>query len=47
MYTDAGLTTLATGYQYIENEDDGELRIYNMNSGTGVVGSDTGFTCLF
>ena len=47
MYTDAGLTTLATGYQYIENGDNGELRIYNMNSGTGVVGSDTGFTCLF
>lgn len=41
MYTDIGLTTPATGYQYILQES----IIYNMNAGTGVVGSLTGNAC--
>jgi hypothetical protein len=43
LYTDAGLTTPATGYQFIV---DSEYNIYNINAITGVVGSATGNNCL-
>lgn len=42
LYTDAGLTTLATGYQFIV---DSAYTIYNLNPVTGVVGVVTGNTC--
>lgn len=44
LYTDAALTTPATGYQYISY--DATLDIYNMNSGSGQVGSLTGNNCI-
>ncbi len=43
LYTDAGLTTPATGYQFIVDAD---YIIYNMNAVTGVVGTATGNNCL-
>lgn len=42
LYTDAGLTTPATGYQFIV--DSGYI-IYNINPVTGVVGTATGNNC--
>lgn len=42
MYTDIGLTTPVTGSTYIAN-DAGD--IFNLNTSTGVVGSDTGLNC--
>lgn len=44
LYTDAGLTTPATGYQFVEL--DSSLDIYNMNAATGQVGSLTGNNCI-
>lgn len=41
MFTDAGLTILATGHLFIASAG----QIFNMNSGTAVVGSNTGNTC--
>lgn len=43
LYTDAGLTTPATGYQFIS--DSGYI-IYNINAVTGVVGTATGNNCI-
>lgn len=43
MYTDAGLTTIVTGYIYIASALDGI--IFEINTSTGVVGSPTGNVC--
>jgi hypothetical protein len=43
MYSDKDLSTLVTGFTFIVNEADGE--IYNLDSGTGVVGSGTAVFC--
>jgi len=43
MYTDAGLTIPVTGYSYISPTTGGN--IFTIDSGTGIVGSDTGSTC--
>lgn len=43
MYTDIGLTTPLTGYFYIADSSVGQ--IYNIDSVTGEVGSDTGLNC--
>lgn len=43
MYTDIGLTTLASGYDYIADANNGI--IYEINATTAVVGSATGNTC--
>lgn len=45
MYTDAGLTTLLTGYSYIAMKGTGTRPIYNINATTGVVGAATGINC--
>jgi hypothetical protein len=42
MYSDIGLTTPVTGYAYITTAGQD---IYNLNTGTGVVGTDTGSNC--
>lgn len=42
MYTDAGLTTLATGFQFIATPGGS---VYNMNTVTAVVGTITGSFC--
>lgn len=42
MYTNSGLTTLLTGFQYIRSSDG---TIYNLNTYTGVVGAVTGGSC--
>lgn len=42
LYTDAGLTSLAVGYDYVK--DAGGI-IYNLNSVTAVVGAATGNSC--
>lgn len=42
LYTDAGLTTLATGYQFLA---DASGVFYNLNAVTGVVGAATGGAC--
>ena len=44
LYTDASLTTPVTGYSYVLWHS-GNDHIYNLNSVTGVIGSDTGLTC--
>jgi len=44
MYTDIGLTNPVTGYTFIVNTADNH--IYNINSTTGLVGSDTGNVCV-
>ena len=44
LYTDASLTTPVTGYAYVLWHS-GNDHIYNLNSVTGVIGSDTGLTC--
>lgn len=43
MYTDSGLTTPQTGFTLIAPISTGQ--IYNLNTSTGVVGSNTGSTC--
>lgn len=43
MYTDAGLTTPATGYNWIADNNNGD--IYEMDSATGEVLTDTGSSC--
>lgn len=43
MYTDMGLTTLATGYLFIAQANSGN--IFQMNSGTAAVTTDTGTSC--
>lgn len=43
MYSNAGLTIPVTGFAYIANTTDGE--IFTMNTGTGVVLTDTGTSC--
>ena len=43
MYSDIGLTTPLTGYTFIA---DNSGNIYQINSGTGVVGADTGSDCV-
>jgi hypothetical protein len=43
IYTNAGLTTPLTGYNYIANSTTGAIFI--INPSTGVVGSDTGLVC--
>lgn len=43
MYEDAGLSTPLTGYSFIVNSSGGE--IFEMNSGTGVVGASTTYKC--
>ena len=43
LFNDAGLTSPATGHLYVVQVSSGE--IYNMNSGTGVIGADTGTNC--
>lgn len=43
MYSDAGLTTIVTGFTYIAPVSTGQ--IYTLNSSTGVVGVNTGNTC--
>ena len=43
LFTDAGLTIHQTGYTFVQNQADGI--IYNLNTSTGVVGSNTGLTC--
>jgi hypothetical protein len=43
MYNDSGLTSPVTGFSYVVRGANGH--IYNVNSGTGAVISDTGTTC--
>ena len=43
LYSDPGLTTPVTGFSFVVNSADNH--IYNLNSSTGVIGSDTGLTC--
>lgn len=43
LYIDAGLTTPLTGFSYVVNNADGH--IYNVNSSTGAILSDTGLSC--
>lgn len=43
VYSDSGLTTLVTGYNNIERVSDGI--IYDINSTTGQIQSDTGLAC--
>lgn len=43
MYSDAGLTVPVTGYTFISSTSGGN--IFAINTGTGVVGSDTGSAC--
>jgi hypothetical protein len=43
LYATSGLTTLKTGFSYVLN--DITTDIYNLNSTTAVVGSDTGSNC--
>lgn len=43
LYTDVSLTTPITGYSYVV--DAATNKIYNLNSSTGQIGSDTGLTC--
>lgn len=43
LYADAALTTPVTGSSYVLNLANGH--IYNLNSVTGVIGTDTGLTC--
>jgi hypothetical protein len=42
LYTDSSLINPQTGYSYVV---DGSHSIYNLNSGTGAVGSSTGLNC--
>ena len=43
VYTDSGMTTALIGYDFISDLAVGV--VYNMNSGTGMVGSNTGLSC--
>ena len=43
MYTDAGLTTPVTGYDWIADNNTGD--IYNIDTATGEVGASTGSSC--
>jgi hypothetical protein len=43
LYTDQALSNPVTGYSYVLNGANNH--IYNLNSGTGVIGSDTSLTC--
>lgn len=43
LYTDSGLSLPQTGYSYVVNTSNNH--IYNLNSSTGVIGSDTGLSC--
>lgn len=43
MYTDIGLTTLVTGFNFIASSGDGE--IFAIGTGTGIVGATTGTSC--
>lgn len=43
LFYDAGLTTQVTGYLFVVRTGDGE--IFNLNSSTGIVGSDTLSNC--
>lgn len=43
LYHDAALTTPVTGFIYVVNNTNGH--IYNLNTSTGVIGSDTGLIC--
>lgn len=43
LYTDLELTTIVTGYLYVDFIGTGI--VYNLNIGTGVVGSNTGLDC--
>lgn len=43
LYVDSALTTPATGYSYVVQNS--TLGIYNLNSGTALVGSATGTSC--
>jgi hypothetical protein len=43
LYADSGLTTILSGYIYVDYIVTGE--IFNLNIGTGVVGSYTGSNC--
>jgi predicted choloylglycine hydrolase len=44
IYYDSGLTTLVTGYDYVVDAA-GNPSIYDLNSGTGVIGADTMLDC--
>lgn len=43
LYNDSGLTSPVTGFSYVVRGSNGH--IYNLNSSTGAIGSDTGLTC--
>lgn len=43
LYSDSALTTPVTGYSYVVNAANNH--IYNLNSVTGAIGSDTGLAC--
>jgi hypothetical protein len=43
LYTDINLTTAKTGFIYVEETVSNH--VYNLNTSTGVVGSDTGIVC--
>lgn len=43
LYSDASLITPVTGFSFVVNSDNNH--IYNLNSGTGSIGSDTGLNC--
>lgn len=43
VYQDAGLSTPITGFTFIASASSG--RVFGLNTGTGVVGSDTGLLC--
>lgn len=43
LYSDSALTTPVTGFSYVVNN--GNNHIYNLNSGTGAIGSDTSLAC--
>lgn len=46
LYSDIGLNTPVTGFVYVVNADAMPAEIFNLNTSTGVIGSDTGQDCL-
>jgi hypothetical protein len=44
IYYDSGLAISVTGYDYVVRSS-GPPDIYNLNPGTGVIGSDTTLDC--
>jgi hypothetical protein len=44
IYYDSGLAISVTGYDYVVRSS-GPPDIYNLNAGTGVIGSDTTLNC--